>query len=154
LWLAEHGDGRMVSRCIKRLGQSNFQITTLAIAKPSEAIGLHQRYCDTLLSQSEGMNGSEPLEELHWPDVVPKKSRTKAANSRKNFKQNERTKAAISASRKGKSLGTQNSMNDPEARKKVGASKVGRKKIWLADGSYKYILPGKCAETALLFNVL
>ena len=47
-----------------------------------------------------------------------------------NLGQYERTpeiRAKISASRIGKAMGTRNAMNDPEARKKVGLSKLGRK---------------------------
>lgn len=37
---------------------------------------------------------------------------------------------------------TNNAMNNPESRKKVGLSKLGKRKVWFLDGTYKYLLPG------------
>ena len=41
----------------------------------------------------------------------------------------------------GKNTGINNAMSDPEARKKVGLSKVGRRRVNLPDGTFKYVFP-------------
>lgn len=106
-------------------------------------------------SQQDGFNTSETLEVI---DPVKKLTETpkrrQAQQKKRGTILSSTVKQKISEGRKGRSIGSANSMNDPNARKKVAESKIGRKKVWLADGTYKYIHPGKCAETALLFNVL
>lgn len=53
----------------------------------------------------------------------------------------EETKDKFRKSRIGKGCGERNSMSDPELRKKVAESKVGRKRFYGPDGTFKYCLP-------------
>ena len=47
----------------------------------------------------------------------------------------------MKANRKGKGTGKNNAMANPEHRAKVSASKVGRKRVYQPDGSFKYLFP-------------
>jgi len=50
-------------------------------------------------------------------------------------------KKNMSKARRGKGTGINNAMASEENRKKVGLSKLGRKKVYMEDGSYKYLRP-------------
>jgi hypothetical protein len=49
----------------------------------------------------------------------------------------------ISKNRKGKGTGEENAMSKEENRKKVAQSKVGRKRVYQPDGSFKYLFPSE-----------
>jgi stalled ribosome alternative rescue factor ArfA len=53
----------------------------------------------------------------------------------------EETKQKVSRNRKGKGTGERNAMSNEENRKKVSQSKIGRKRVYQPDGSFKYIFP-------------
>jgi len=55
--------------------------------------------------------------------------------------QSEEHRKNVSKSRKGKGTGERNSMSDPENRNKVSQSKIGRKRVYQPDGSFKYLFP-------------
>lgn len=52
-------------------------------------------------------------------------------------------KKNISKSRKGKGTGERNSMANEDNRRKVSQSKIGRKRVYQPDGSFKYLLPSE-----------
>jgi hypothetical protein len=49
----------------------------------------------------------------------------------------------ISKNRKGKGTGEENAMFKEENRKKVAQSKIGRKRVYQPDGSFKYLFPNE-----------
>jgi hypothetical protein len=49
----------------------------------------------------------------------------------------------ISKNRKGKGTGEENAMSKEENRKKVAQSKIGRKRVYQPDGSFKYLFPNE-----------
>ena len=51
------------------------------------------------------------------------------------------TKEKVSKNRKGKGTGERNAMANEENRKKVSQSKIGRKRVYQPDGSFKYLYP-------------
>ncbi len=53
----------------------------------------------------------------------------------------EETKEKVSKNRKGKGIGERNAMSNEENRKKVSQSKIGRKRVYQPDGSFKYLYP-------------
>lgn len=53
------------------------------------------------------------------------------------------TKEKVSKSRKGKGTGENNAMAKEENRKKVSESKIGRKRVYQPDGSFKYLFPSE-----------
>jgi hypothetical protein len=55
----------------------------------------------------------------------------------------EETKNKVSINRKGKGTGERNAMSNEENRKKVAQSKIGRKRVYQPDGSFKYLLPSE-----------
>lgn len=68
------------------------------------------------------------------------------SDQRKGIKMPERTKEHcnnIKIARKGKGLGERNAMAKEENRKKVGQSKIGRKRVYQPDGSFKYLFPSE-----------
>lgn len=68
------------------------------------------------------------------------------SEQRKGVKKPERTKEHcnnIKISRKGKGTGERNAMSNEENRKKVSQSKIGRKRVYRPDGSFKYLFPSE-----------
>ena len=66
------------------------------------------------------------------------------SDQRKGIKMPERTKEHcnnIKIARKGKGMGERNAMSNEENRKKVSQSKIGRKRVYQPDGSFKYLYP-------------
>ena len=59
----------------------------------------------------------------------------------KTYIKTDEHKKNISKNRKGKSLGERNAMANPENRNKVSKSKIGRKRVYQPDGSFKYLFP-------------
>ena len=57
--------------------------------------------------------------------------------------QSEEHKKNISKNRKGKGTGENNAMAKEENRKKVSESKIGRKRAYQPDGSFKYLFPSE-----------
>lgn len=57
--------------------------------------------------------------------------------------QSEEHRKNISKSRKGKGIGENNAMAKEENRIKVSESKIGRKRVYQPDGSFKYLFPSK-----------
>lgn len=55
----------------------------------------------------------------------------------------EETKEKVSKNRKGKGTGERNAMSNEENRKKVSQSKIGRKRVYQPDGSFKYLFPSE-----------
>lgn len=66
------------------------------------------------------------------------KSATHAAHSKNKPKE---TIAKMAKNRKCKGLGERNAMANLDNRKKVAASKIGRKRVYMEDGSFKYLSP-------------
>lgn len=57
--------------------------------------------------------------------------------------QSEEHRKNVSRGRKGKGTGDRNAMSNEENRKKVAQSKIGRKRVYQPDGSFKYLLPSE-----------
>lgn len=55
----------------------------------------------------------------------------------------EETKEKVSKNRKGKGIGERNAMSNEENRKKVSQSKIGKKRVYQPDGSFKYLFPSE-----------
>lgn len=55
----------------------------------------------------------------------------------------EETKEKVSKNRKGKGIGEKNAMSNEENRKKVSQSKIGKKRVYQPDGSFKYLFPSE-----------
>lgn len=72
-----------------------------------------------------------------------KENMSKTKKGKNPYERTEETNANISKGRKGKGLGEKNSMSNEENRRKVGLSKIGRKKyINYFTGNCKYCVPG------------
>ena len=85
-------------------------------------------------------------------DYVPHKGHTykhsdeakiKISSYHKSKEKSQEHKLKISENRKGKGLGEKNSMSSAENRAKVSQSKLGRKRVYMPDGSFRYVLPEK-----------
>ena len=61
----------------------------------------------------------------------------------KTFVKTDEHKKNISKNRKGKGTGERNAMSNEENRKKVSQSKIGRKRVYQSDGSFKYLYPDR-----------
>lgn len=65
----------------------------------------------------------------------------KLSKARKGWNPSEKTRNRMSQARKGKYTGEDNIMSNPESRKRVSESKVGRKRVYLKDGGFIYAKP-------------
>lgn len=97
-----------------------------------------KRFVEFMQGNSYKKGKSESEETRHKKRIAFAKSETHAVHTKNK---SQETCKKISKNRKGKSLGIRNSMAEEVNRKKVGASKVGRKKIINPDGGFMYVLP-------------
>lgn len=77
---------------------------------------------------------------------LSEETKQKMSKSKKGVRKPPRTKEHcknISKSLKGKGTGEKNAMANEENRKKVAQSKIGRKRVYQPDGSFKYLFPSE-----------
>lgn len=76
----------------------------------------------------------------------------KISKALKGRKFSDSTKRKMSEAKRGKNLGKDNVMSNPEHRKKVGESKIGRKLVLFNDGHREYVLKEKLENYHLHSN--
>lgn len=81
---------------------------------------------------------------VHHPAYVHKKTEQgilKISEAQKNRVRSQEEKQKMSISRMGKGMGENNVMHNSENRKKVGDSKIVKKRVYRDDGSFYMMLP-------------
>ena len=76
-----------------------------------------------------------------WTYTHTEESKEAIRQANMNKVLSDETKDKVSKNRKGKGTGERNAMANEENRKKVSQSKIGRKRVYQPDGSFKYLFP-------------
>lgn len=78
-----------------------------------------------------------------WTYTHTEKAKEAIRQANLNKTLSEETKEKVSKNRKGKGTGERNAMANEENRKKVSQSKIGKKRVYQPDGSFKYLFPSE-----------
>lgn len=81
-----------------------------------------------------------------WNHTDETRLKMRGPRGKQNVIRTDEHKENISKSRKGKGTGDRNAMADPENRKKIGQSKIGRKRVYQSDGTFKYLFPNEIGD--------
>lgn len=146
------GSGLALKDAIEKYGRENFIRQTIYEGTEEECLELEEFIVDEefVLSESNynltvggGMPPSQPGNQhaLGMTYTHSKEAREAIAKSRTGKRWSEDIKRKMSENRKGKATGSNNAMASAENRAKVAASKIGRKKVYQPDGSFKYLRP-------------
>ena len=151
LSISEHAEAHRI--LYEKYGKWEDMVAWKGLAKiiPSEKIHSEatkngMQYWWDNLSDKEKENWKQRCS--NRPNYVPhightythtEEAKEKIRQFHKNKKLTRETKIKISKSRKGKAKGKENAMANPENRNKVSISKLGRKRVYMPDGSFKYI---------------
>ena len=146
------GSGIALNDAIKKYGRDKFERTTIFEGTEEECLELEEFIVDEEFVLSESnynltVGGGKPPvchgnQHALGNTYSHKESSKKAiAEWQAGRKKKPESVTKMKANRKGKGTGKNNAMANPEHRAKVSASKVGRKRVYQPDGSFKYLFP-------------
>ena len=146
------GSGPNLQRSIKKYGSDKFIRETLFEGTPEECLEIEALIVDEeFISRRDTYNitvggGMPPgcYGNQHAVGMTYEHSESakKAIGEfQKSRKRSTKEIALFKKNRKGKGTGERNAMASAENRAKVAASKIGRKRVYQPDGTFKYLFP-------------
>jgi hypothetical protein len=147
------GSGTAIKLAVEKYGKENFTRETLFEGTEEECLELEEFIVDEEFILNENnynltVGGGMPPRLWGHTHNRGRKHPPRTAESRERYSKafsgvpkSAEHIANIKTNRKGKGMGKNNAMASAENRAKVGASKIGRKRVYQPDGSFKYLRP-------------